>query len=634
MIIRNNFFENCGKAITASGDGTGFIAGIDNNVITNCATGVRTSRIISSVNLNTMTGVNVGINTEANISLATSLSGNTITATDKGVYSVYCKTGDITGNTVNINGSVNSSYGLEMYLSDNIDIKINTINATNAAANMYLNYSNDNDVQENDVNIASPGLAVRGLYSDNSHGNLLKCNDIVAPTGSGNTESFGIWHQSSNGTRLECNSFAELDEGIKHLGQMFDVQHRSNQYGNGNRGLVMGHEFATNAYIGDQEWPGDNFFGSFSGWQAFHHGQGSQLIVQNSEFFTDSGDEGQGENFFLEDGVENNVTSGSFSWFNDFAGNTKRCIGANACSGSGSGTGLVNQTELTDLIIDIVNDSLPLNPKEKWVGINNIYKIIATHIPPANWNPTVTTFMNDFDGEEEGILAEVEILIEEATALDQSIAGLCDDAITAFDTYSTDPLANDPTLTDYYLDQITTSSTSNAATESSLLGQATTLLNSFTATSSVAADYKQAYTELIDYLDDPSGYNGNTVSLTKLAKVCPTNSPKSVSIAKGLLATKGVVLNSDWSNCQTSTPRSKTTELSTSLLYPNPTTGIVNIPLGSTNVQVYDQMGKLFFSSQVGVSAVDLSVYPSGTYIIRFTDKKDAVKVEQVISIR
>ena len=65
-------------------------------------------------------------------------------------------------------------------------------------------------------------------------------------------------------------------------------------------------------------------------------------------------------------------------------------------------------------------------------------------------------------------------------------------------------------------------------------------------------------------------------------------------------------------------------------VYPNPTTGIVQIKneeLRINNLDVYDAYGKLLFTVEVNdnTSSIDLSGYAKGTYFVKVTTEKGVV---------
>ena len=68
-------------------------------------------------------------------------------------------------------------------------------------------------------------------------------------------------------------------------------------------------------------------------------------------------------------------------------------------------------------------------------------------------------------------------------------------------------------------------------------------------------------------------------------------------------------------------------------LYPNPTTGLVNVNFeaAACEVQICDMFGRILFNSQlVGEQQLDFSAYAPGMYLVRFTTTDGRTAVVKV----
>lgn len=616
-ITAQNTYIDCDRAISLNGDGTTGVAAASSNQITNCDEGVHLSRITSVAANNNISGSKTGINVDVLGPLSMQIRDNTITgASVRGIRSVFNQSGIMTDNTLRVSGNVQSTVGIDLLLSNNLSIAESNITTDLATSGIHAHLlSGNNTLAENTVNINQPSIGTNGIYLENSNLNMITCN-LVQSSATTFTESFGILNENSDNNTFSCNGLSDVEVGINHVGMMQSVAHTGNQYGDGRVGLMLGRQQSPNTTIGVQQHRGDNWLGTFASAAALHWSQNNNFSLQ-SQFTTDEADEGPNDNFYLDP----TERIGPSNWFVNDSGTTPVCGQGTspACANGAAGNNFTDPNGAIDFVDAVLSADTVLTDNEEWVLINETYYWILTQIPPSSWDTQITDFMDEYADEPQGEFAEIQALLDEATAENIAIATLTNNSASELSDY----VATGNTI---HLNNIQNNDAqliplvaAYESTKGQKLSSALGILQGISPINNIESDYAIIYTAVISFIGNPTA-TINASLLAPLTDRCPTEYPRSVAMSRALLHLDTPQSYDTWDNCgQGTNPRSLTSSQPSSLLYPNPTDGLLHFDQEVSDIEVRDLTGRLVVKSQGAQQTIDLTEFKDGIYVILYT---------------
>jgi len=362
-----------------------------NNTFDDCKTGIYTAQSHLNASQNILTNCEQGFFAQNN-NVLNRIHENVIRGSLRGINSFLNGSLSVRDNKISVenNSPITAlGYGVSDFLSTNTFINNNIVEAVGCQSGIEANNCNGDRVNENSVEISS-NIVGRDIALLAGTGHKVSCNSTKLMSSSSSTESSGIYIDLTDDVEVRCNTTEDVEVGLLVENGSSRIMIRGNAFENDNLGLRI-----ENSSIGKQEHEGNVWTGTgnAAGHQAFF--EGSDVNLNQSKFFVDTGD---GANLLPVTNLDD-PSNGIESWFFDEGGSTFTC---SPCSGGvgAQSTPFIDEFGLLSGLCDELSSNDSLSCEQKWLAKYNLYSIIMDQVKDVSKikDDCLKDFMKDSRG--------------------------------------------------------------------------------------------------------------------------------------------------------------------------------------------------------------------------------------------